>query len=476
MSPAAVSASLRPPATSPSRCRHTAKRNLARACSGFLLSMARRASSARPHSPRRASADVSGDSLDDKLVLGGLGLVAGLHRELRYVPAKVAGFSHRPGAHPAADPLGVAADLKRWHGHGATSYTAETSDSWVNGGAGHYLAARVLWDVRADPGKELDAYYTGAFGPAAGEVRALHEDWVRFARGKVLPKIARGSAAKWHHLIATADRKVGESAAYKARLNDVKRYYLYLDHIRVFDLDARLPGAPTREERLLRLTRYVGSNRGEGAFHAPGLLPTWLVYMPPAGVKIDPANMGPEFARLTADISDEKAWRAFPPLTAAEVDRRFAAARLPLDGYAADPAALDPAVHLFPAKAEPPAEITFPKLHGPPTPGEPRRYVLKVVAPTPKLTLHVTAGNPLGGGTDRRTCTVTGDDGEELKHVEFKVGEPVTFELHHVRPGVYTALFPDFGAEQVTVRGGNTFGAVRADDGDWGFNPFRPPT
>lgn len=365
MSPAAVSASLRPPATSPSRCRHTAKRNLACACSGFLLSTDRRASSARPHWPRRASADVSGDSLDDKLVLAGLGLAAGLHRELRYIPAKVAGFSRRPGATRTADPLGVAADLKRWHRAGATSYMAETSDSWVNGGAGHYLAARVLWDVSADPGKELDAYYTGAFGPAAGEVRALHEDWVQFARGKVLPKIARGSAAKWHHLIATADRKVGERA-YKARLNDVKRYYLYLDHIRVFELDDRLPGAPTRGERLLRLTRHVGSNRGQGAFHALGLLPTWLVYMPPAGVKIDLPKMGPEFAALARDISDEKAWRAFPPLTAEEIDRQFGAARLPLDSHVADPAALDPAVHLFPAKAEPPAEITFPKLHGPP--------------------------------------------------------------------------------------------------------------
>ena len=69
---------------------------------------------------------------------------------------------------------------------------------------------------------------------------------------------------------------------------------------------------------------------------------------------------------------------------------------------------------------------------------------------------------------------MAGDDGSILTHLEFKVGEPVTFELKDVKPGVYTALFPDFGAEQLTVRGGNTFGAVRADDGDWGFGPFRP--
>ncbi len=379
----------------------------------------------------------------------------------------------RPGAHPVADPLGVAADLKRWHDHGATSYMAETSDSWVNGGPGHYLAARVLWDVGADPRKELDAYYAGAYGPAAGEIRALHEDWLKFGTGKVLPRIDRGNAARWHHLISTAERKAGGDAALKARLNDVKRYYLYLDHIRVVDLDAHLPGAPSREERLLRLARYVGSNRGEGAFHAIGLLPTWLVYMPPGGVKIEPAKMGPEFAALTTNITDEKAWKAFPPLGAAAIDKLFAAARLPLDGRAADPAVLDPALKLFPAEAKPPAEVTFPKLHGPPTQGGPRRYVLRVVAPTPKLTFQISAGNPLGGGTEKRTSTVTGDDGAELKHVEFKVGDPVTFELTDVKPGVYTVLCPDFGAEQLTVRGGNTFGAVRASD-DWGFNPFRP--
>ena len=96
------------------------------------------------------------------------------------------------------------------------------------------------------------------------------------------------------------------------------------------------------------------------------------------------------------------------------------------------------------------------------------------MAPTPKLTFQISAGNRLGGGTEKRTCTVTGDDGTELKHLEFKVGDPVSFELTDVKPGVYTVLCPDFGAEQLTVRGGNAFGAVRADDGDWGFNPFRP--
>nr|MBA3283331.1 twin-arginine translocation signal domain-containing protein [Acidimicrobiia bacterium] len=38
--------------------------------------------------------------------------------------------SDRPGVSPSAKPAEVAANLKRWHDHGARTYTAETSDSW----------------------------------------------------------------------------------------------------------------------------------------------------------------------------------------------------------------------------------------------------------------------------------------------------------------------------------------------------------
>ncbi len=73
-----------------------------------------------------------------------------------------------------------------------------------------------------------------------------------------------------------------------------------------------------------------------------------------------------------------------------------------------------------------------------------------------------------------RTCLITDENGQELKKLEFEIDTPARFELTDVKPGVYTATFPEFGAEQLTVSGGNTFGAVKAYDDSWGFNPFRP--
>lgn len=372
----------------------------------------------------------------------------------------------RPGWQPAARPFDVAANLKRWHEHGANTYMAETSDSWIDGGAGHYLAGRLMWNVDSDPKEELDAYYRGAFGPAAGEIRSLYEDWEK------APRLSRGKLARWHDWITTADRKLNGRPDYLARVNDIKRYFLYLNLIREFEIDLKHPRIATKQERYLRILRYVGSQRGEGAFHALGLFITLAFFNPPVTSAMQGVDAwGEEFKALSAYNYDEKAWRAFPPVSDAQIDVMFSAVRLPLDNVrAASKDVLDPIVTAFPADGRTPAEVRFPKLHGPPAVS--RQYLLKVVAPTPKLTFEVVAGNPLGGGTEDRTCVVTDPNEKEIKSLRFKIDQPLRFELADLRPGTYTATFPEFGAEQLTVRGGNTLGAVRAPHDFWGFNPL----
>lgn len=383
----------------------------------------------------------------------------------------------KPGSNNAVDPLLVAANLRRWHDHGARTYMAETSDSWVNGGAGHYMAARVLWDVRSDPRAELEAYYRGAFGPAATLVRALFEDWVdlpvrvKLMPGSLggLPDIPRGRAARWHEWITAAEKLAKGEPRYRARLNDLKRYYLYLNLTRELELELSDPRLGTKAERYARLLRYVGSQRGQGAFHALGLLPTLVNRAP--DFKLTPAALGDEFAALSVNLNDEAAWRTFPPLTDAEIDARFAAARLPLDGHATlASGTFDPRVRMLPVDAKPPAELRFPVLHTPPA--MKTRHVLHVVAPTPRLTFEICSSS-LVGGVDERLCIVADALDRELKRVPFAVGEPVRFELADVSPGFYTVTFPAFGAAELTVTGGNTFGAVRSPPDNWGFNPMR---
>ena len=382
----------------------------------------------------------------------------------------------KPGCSPAADALLVAANLKRWHNHGATTYLAETSDSWISGGAGHYLAARLLWDVTADSQDELNAYYRAAFGPAAAEIRALNEDWaalplkVKMPPGALpgLPKISRERCARWHEWISRAESQVKDKPALLARIKALKRYYLYLNLTREFELDLVDPRLPSKQERYIRLLRYVGSNRGEGSFHALGLFVTLLSAAPQHG--LDSTKWPQEFAGIATNITDEKAWQTFPSITDAEIDAMFSAAALPTDGSLAA-GTFDPRLAVVSTAGSPPAELKFPKLHGPP--GVARQYVLRVTAPTPKLTFEIVTGSPHGAGMPQRTVLLTDERGNELKRLEFSTDRPASFDVTDLQPGVYLATFPEFGAEQITVRGGNTLGAVRTAGDGWGFNPMR---
>lgn len=379
----------------------------------------------------------------------------------------------RPGCAPASKPLDFAAKLRSYHSHGASTYIGETSDSWIMSGAGHYVGNRLLWKIDADAREELAAYYQGAFGPAADEIKELYENWEHYIKTTgVLPRMSRADCARWHRLIAAADRKARGDSVYEARVNAVKRYYLFLNLTRELEIEVRDERLPSKTERYSRLLRYVAANRGDGVFHGYGLF-----YVLMEAAKTAPGVPGVTFDRLDADLIevskryyDEAVWKPFSPIGNARIDEMFAEAALTAEGGGS---AIDPRLVLFPADAQPPAELKFPKLHGPPIATGPRQYVLRVVKPVAKLTFQVVPGSPLGGGLADRTCTVTSENGDELKSLMFKATEPVTFELADIQPGWYTAVFPDFGAEEVTVAGGGAFGAVRAFDDTWGYNPMR---
>ena len=374
----------------------------------------------------------------------------------------------RPGVSPSSNPVMVAENLKRWYEHGATTYTAETSDSWISGGVGQYMASRLLWDVNRDPKRELDAYYRGAFGPAGGDIRALYEAWEK------RPTLTRGNLAQWYDLISKAEKKVGGNPVYKARIVDVKRYYLYLNMLREFDINLADPRVPSKAARHNKLLAYLAANRGEDAFHAVGLFFTILSQTgQPANLEVSFDQLDEPFKALMKDNYDQAAWRHFPPISDHEIGEMFAAAALPLKGQANGRGVLDPALKLLPVGAKPPPEVRFPLLHGPGG-GPPLQYILDVVAPAPKLSLDVLASNPQGGTPERRLVVTDASD-NVIKDFSAPLDKMVTVDLVNVQPGTYTVTLPDQGALQLTVRGGKTFGAVRAYNDPWGFNPFIPP-
>jgi len=378
----------------------------------------------------------------------------------------------RPGGSTSANAPLVAVNLKRWHEHGASVYVGETSDSWGEGGPGHYILARFSWDVNSDPEKELNAYFQGAFGPAASEIRALYADW-NSRYGKTMPRATRANAAKWHRLIAAADAKAKGQPILKSRINDLKRYYLCANLTREWEIEGDNPKLPSREDRFWNMVRYVAANRGEGAFHARGLTPTLFDWARTLKIPFDKEKMGPALTALTVNHNDEAALKTLPTYDEQKIDEMFAAVALPQGAVSTNPAVIDMGLRVLPDKPKAPAVLRFPKMHGIPG-GNPRQYVFKVLALAPKLTFEITADKAAGNGADERTMTITDEAGDEIKTLAFKVDQPTRFELKDVKPGAYTALFTDFGAEQLPIRGGSTLGAMRAYDDTWGFNPFRP--
>jgi hypothetical protein len=85
-----------------------------------------------------------------------------------------------------------------------------------------------------------------------------------------------------------------------------------------------------------------------------------------------------------------------------------------------------------------PAVITFPALHSPGG-GPPLQHILKVTAPTDKLTLEIAAGNPIGGGAVH-TVTIRDDRGEELQSRYYNLDATVKIELNNLQPGLYAAV------------------------------------
>lgn len=93
---------------------------------------------------------------------------------------------------------------------------------------------------------------------------------------------------------------------------------------------------PSREERFWKLARFVASNRGQGAFHARGMMLT-LFQMTDYQmadywkIPLDKEKMGPELTALSANHNDEAALKAMPVYDEAAIDKMFAASRLPID-------------------------------------------------------------------------------------------------------------------------------------------------
>jgi hypothetical protein len=65
----------------------------------------------------------------------------------------------------------------RYHEYGVRCVNAEASNNWGPRGLSYYLAANVLWNIKADTEALLRDFFTSAFGPAAEAIQRYYRHW-----------------------------------------------------------------------------------------------------------------------------------------------------------------------------------------------------------------------------------------------------------------------------------------------------------
>jgi hypothetical protein len=126
---------------------------------------------------------------------------------------------------PRGSKLGYVSSLKKYYSEGIRLFTAETNIGWISRGLGHYIAARLLWDVTTNVQKTSNEFYQQMFGKAASPMKELYQHWQQYNQANPAPE----DMAVWYQLVHQASA-AESSAAVQTRIGQVKQYlhYVYL--------------------------------------------------------------------------------------------------------------------------------------------------------------------------------------------------------------------------------------------------------
>lgn len=113
--------------------------------------------------------------------------------------------------------------IKEYYKKGALYYSGETNIGWISRGIGHYLAAKLLWDVNCDVEQVKKEFFINMFGKSAPIMQQLYNSWDIYRQ----PVPMDGNLLDWFNLVDKAanlepDIKVQE------RLNQVRQYLYYV--------------------------------------------------------------------------------------------------------------------------------------------------------------------------------------------------------------------------------------------------------
>jgi hypothetical protein len=216
--------------------------------------------------------------------------------------------------------------IPAFHSRGARFLSAESSDGWGPNGLGHYLAARMLWDVRES--ERLDALKADFLEKAFGPAKAPMARFYALLDGSRPPLLSADLVGRMYRLLEEAGRLASGNAAVCARLDELALYTRYVELFRRYR-------AAEGEERQAAFEEVIR--------HAYRISRTMMVHsralhrdLPARDKKVTV----PAEADWRVPESDNP-WKQAPPWSRGEIDRIVAAgiARNALAGF--EPVAFD---------------------------------------------------------------------------------------------------------------------------------------
>ncbi len=131
-----------------------------------------------------------------------------------------------PGRSRASNSEYLLETIPKFHGYGARFYSSESGDSWAAHGLGHFLSARLLWDVsEAERFDQIfNRFIEDCFGDAAAPMRSYFE----LVDGANNPLLSKDLIGRMYRLIQEA-RRMTSDAGVIARLNDLALFTRYVE-------------------------------------------------------------------------------------------------------------------------------------------------------------------------------------------------------------------------------------------------------
>lgn len=155
--------------------------------------------------------------------------------------------------------------IPEFHRKGARFLSAESSDNWGPNGLGHYLAARMMWDVKEAANAEaiVDDFLTRAFGPATEPMRELY----RQIDGSKPHLVADDQLGRMFRALDAAHKLAAGDPAIRSRVEDLVLYSWYAS---LYSRYAAADG-PARQQAFEALIRHAYRMRGTMLVHTKAL-------------------------------------------------------------------------------------------------------------------------------------------------------------------------------------------------------------